>query len=84
MTKPLGYWISSTSAKEQQAITNIEGICGSFLQNLSEEGKYSLIVEISKQLPHTSSSLHPQIKQSIKDLSVGNLLNLLSAISSSF
>ncbi|MEB3280560.1 MAG: hypothetical protein VKK42_16730 [Lyngbya sp.] len=84
MTKPLGYWLSSTSPKEQQAIANLEGICGSFLQNLSEEGRYSLIVEISKQLPYTSSNLHPQIRQSIKDLSVGNLLNLLSAISSSF
>lgn len=83
MTQPIGYWLSSTTPKEKQAITNLEEICGSFFQNLSEEGRYSLIVEIAKQLPHTSK-LNPQIQQSLKNLSVVNLLNLLSALADSF
>jgi hypothetical protein len=83
MNKPLDHWISATNRQEQQAIYMLETLCGSSFQNLSEEAKYTLIVEISKQFPH-SSSLHPQIKQSIKQLSIGNLLALITAIQDSF
>ena len=83
MNKPLNHWISPNSPQEQQAIYMLETLCGSCFQNLSEEGKYSLIVEISKLLPHTSN-LHPQIKQSIKQLSIDNLLTLITAIQDSF
>lgn len=83
MNKPLNRWISATSPAEQQAIYMLETLCGSSFQNLSEEGKYTLIVEIAKQFPH-SSNLHPQIKQSIKQLSIDNLLTLITAIQDSF
>ena len=83
MNKPLNHWISATNHQEQQAIYMLETLCGSHFQNISEEGKYSLIVEISKQFPH-NSNLHPQIKQSIKQLSIDNLLSLITAIKDSF
>ncbi|GEM_PF-6305401 len=80
--KPLNQWILPTTLSEQQALYQLENTCGAFLQNLSEEARYSLIIEIAKQLPH-QSNLHPQIKQSIKDLSIENLVNLLAAIQDS-
>ena len=83
MNKPLNQWISPNSPQEQQAIYQLENLCGTFLENLSEDAKYSLIVEISKQLPN-SSNLHPQIYQSIRNLSLDNLLNFIAAIRDSF
>ncbi|EAW35975.1 hypothetical protein [Lyngbya sp. PCC 8106] len=84
MTKPIGYWVSSTNPTEQLAIIKLKNICGSSFQNLSEEARYTLFLEVAKLLPNTSSNLHPQIQQSIKELSVENLINLLSAIANSF
>lgn len=83
MNKPLNNWISASSPQEQEAIYQLENICGSFLQNLSEDAKYTLILEIANRLPNTSS-LNPQIQQSIKSLSIDNLLNLLAALRDSF
>lgn len=82
INKPLRQWMMPNTLSEQQAIYQLENICGTFLENLSEEAKYSIIIEISKRLPN-QASINSQISQSIKDLSIENLLNLLNAIQDS-
>jgi hypothetical protein len=82
-TKPVGYWLSSSTPAEKQAVLQIEEVCGSFLQNLSKEAKYKLICEVTNKLPSSTISLNPRIQESIKNLSVNNLLNLMIFVAQS-